>query len=130
MKRRIALLAVVAVAAAMSLSIVGAAGAASGSTQATKPVQKVTVLMYDFRFKFSKPKLKAGKTHFTVINRGKSIHDFDITRVHQMPFIQPGKTYKFTVTLKPGKFHYVCTVPRHDQLGMTGELTVVKPIPA
>jgi len=82
--------------------------------------------MVDFKFKFSlnASKLKAGKYQFTVQNKGKSIHDFDIVRVHNMPFIQPGKKTTFTVTLKKGSWHYVCTVPRHDQLGMSGELIV------
>ena len=30
----------------------------------------------------------------------------------------------YRVTLKPGTWRYVCTVPRHDQLGMAGEFTI------
>jgi uncharacterized cupredoxin-like copper-binding protein len=122
MKVRIALLVVAALAA---LSATGVAVA--GKVMAPKRgVQKITVTMVDFKFRFSKPTSKwiAGKTTFTVMNKGKSIHDFDIVRVKNMPFIAPGKKFTFTVNLKPGTWRYVCTVPRHDQLGMVGNVTV------
>jgi uncharacterized cupredoxin-like copper-binding protein len=127
MKNRIALLVTVAVAAAVTLSAVGAAiasRAASGPQNATVLPHKITVYMYDFRFKLSVAKAKTGKTTFTVINRGHSIHDFDLVKVHKTPFLAPGKKNVFTVTLKKGTWNYVCTVPRHSELGMHGKLVV------
>jgi plastocyanin len=121
MKHRIALL--TAAIAVIALVIVGGALAARDSKDATS-VQAVTVNMVDFKFRLSKTLLKPGKTTFTVYNRGKSVHDFDITKVKNMPFIAPTKKFVFTVTLKAGTWRYVCTVPRHAALGMTGKLVV------
>jgi plastocyanin len=120
MKHRIALF-TTAAAAVIALVIVGGALAARDSKDATN-VQAVTVNMVDFKFRLSKSLLKPGKTTFTVYNRGKSIHDFDIVKVKSMPFIAPGKKFVFTVTLKAGTWRYVCTVPRHAALGMTGKI--------
>jgi uncharacterized cupredoxin-like copper-binding protein len=97
-------------------------GASTAGTKAT--VQKVTVLMYDFRFKLSKSTVAPGKVTFTVINRGHSIHNFDLVGVHSSPFLAPGAQKTLTVTMKKGSVHYLCTVPRHAELGMVGDLTV------
>ena len=119
MKHRIALF--TAAIAVTALVIVGGAIAARDAKEATS-VQAVTVSMVDFKFRLSKTLLKPGKTTFTVYNRGKSIHDFDITKVKNMPFIAPGKKFVFTVTLKAGTWRYICTVPRHSSLGMFGKI--------
>jgi uncharacterized cupredoxin-like copper-binding protein len=127
MKNRIALLVALAGAVAVTLGAVGAAVASravSSPQQATVLPQKITVFMYDFRFKLSVARAKPGKTTFTVINRGHSIHDFDLVKVHKTPFLAPGKRNTFTVTLKKGTWNYVCTVPRHSELGMHGKLVV------
>jgi uncharacterized cupredoxin-like copper-binding protein len=127
MKNRTALLVALAGVVALALGAVGAAVAsrsASTPQQATVLPQKITVNMYDFRFKLSVNKVKAGKKTFTVINRGKSIHDFDLIGVKKTPFLAPGKKMTFTVTLKKGTKSYVCTVPRHSELGMHGKLVV------
>jgi plastocyanin len=123
--RRVAVI-FAAVATAATLALVGAAADAEG---VTAPAQKVTVTMTDFKFKLTKSgttvkSLKAGKATFTVLNKGKSIHDFDIVKVKNAPFIAAGKSGKYTVTLKKGTFRYICTVPRHVALGMSGTLVV------
>jgi uncharacterized cupredoxin-like copper-binding protein len=119
MFRRIGLILGIVVAVTVAVMLAGAGAAAK---DAATP-QKVTVLMYDFRFQLKKT-LAPGKTTFTVINRGKSIHDFDILRVKNMPFIAPGKRFTYTVTLKKGKWRFICTVPRHAAFGMNGNLVV------
>jgi len=123
MKHRIALLTSAAV-AVIALVIVGGALAAKDAKDAkdATSVQAVTVNMVDFKFRLSKLLLKPGKTTFTVYNRGKSIHDFDLVKVKNSPFIAPGKKFVFTVTLKAGTWRYVCTVPRHSALGMVGKI--------
>jgi plastocyanin len=42
----------------------------------------------------------------------------------QGPTVQGGKTSVVQVTLKPGKYTFLCTVPGHAQAGMKGTLTV------
>ena len=39
-------------------------------------------------------------------------------------FLVSSGTAAMTLTLKAGMWHYVCDVPRHDELGMHGDLTV------
>ena len=106
-------------------SLVAAAFLASAAVAArSATVQKDTVLMFDFRFKLSKPTLHPGKVIFTLINRGHSIHNFSIQGVHTSPFLPPGGHSTFTVNMKAGKYYYLCTVPRHESLGMFGNLIV------
>jgi hypothetical protein len=38
----------------------------------------------------SKATLAPGKVMFTAINRGHSIHNFDLVGVHRTPFLAPG----------------------------------------
>jgi plastocyanin len=121
MKHRIALLLTLAVATAAALTLAGTGTAAKQTVKA----QTMTVLMYDFRFKLSKPSLKVGKVTILLKNKGHSIHNFVVTGVKSSPFLAPGTQKTYTITFKKkGKFNYVCTVPRHAELGMNGVLVV------
>jgi plastocyanin len=121
MKYRIALLLTLAAAAAAAFTVAGASGASKNA----KVAQKMTVLMFDFRFKLSKTSVTTGPITITVINKGHSIHNFVLTGVKSSPFLAPGTQKTYTATFKKkGKVHYVCTVPRHAELGMVGDLTV------
>ena len=40
------------------------------------------------------------------------------------PIVQPGKTSKLTVDLKPGMYEFYCPFDGHKAAGMTGTLTV------
>ena len=112
------LLLTLAVAVTVAPTVAGA-----GPTRSTT-VEKVIVLVYDGRFKLSKSTVSPGKVAFTVINRGHSIHDFDIVGVHRSPFLAPGTRKTFTITIKRGSFEYVCTVPDHKGYGEFGRLIV------
>jgi plastocyanin len=124
--RKIAVIFAVAATTATTLALSGGAAVAEG---VTAPTQKVTVTMTDFKFRLTKSgtvvrTLKAGKATFTMVNKGRSIHDFDIVKVKNGPFIAGGNRGKYTVTLKKGTWRYICTVPRHVALGMSGKLVV------
>jgi hypothetical protein len=106
-------------AAAAAFMMAGAGAAGSNTT-----VQKVTVLIFDTRFKLSKPTVAPGKVTFTVINRGRAIHNFYIVGVHRSRFLAPGSRTTFTVTMKKGSFHYLCTIPDHAEYGQVGDLAV------
>jgi plastocyanin len=123
MKQRIALL--------VAATVVGVglfASVASARTQQPAAANKITVTMVDFKFKIVKPAvLKAGvKYTVTQINKGAAPHNFDIQGVKPAgKVISPGKSQTFTITFKKkGKYQYVCDVPRHAELGMSGFLTV------
>lgn len=118
MKTRLAIV----LASALAVTAVVASGAFA-QKQVT-PVT-VTVTMTEFRFKLSRTTVPKGRPIvFKVFNKGRSAHDFDFPS-KGTPFIAPTKSFVLRLTFsKGGIFRYICTVPRHVQLGMAGKLTV------
>ncbi len=95
---------------------------APGSTARAR-TQVVTVRMTEFRFAFSTKAVHPGKVTFRLLNKGKLTHDLRIAGKTSAK-VQPGKTGVLVVTLKKGKYPYLCTVPGHAAAGMKGVLTV------
>ena len=121
MKKHIGL--VLALAVVVGTLFAAVAGASSHASKATL----VTVTMTDYHFKLSKATgFKKGVAYtFKAINKGSSLHNFDIQGVKATKVITHGKTSSFTVTFKKaGKYQYICDVPRHAELGMAGFLKV------
>jgi uncharacterized cupredoxin-like copper-binding protein len=83
----------------------------------------VKVTATEFKFALSTKSVTHGSVTFTVVNKGKLAHDFKIGG-KKTPMLAPGKSGKVTVTLKAGKFPYLCTVPGHAAAGMKGTLAV------
>jgi uncharacterized cupredoxin-like copper-binding protein len=83
----------------------------------------IKVTATEFKFVLSPSTVKHGTVTFAVVNKGKLAHDFKIAG-KVTPQIQPGKSAKLTVTLKAGKYPYLCTVPGHAAAGMKGTLVV------
>ena len=110
MSKRIALLCIAA-------AVVAAPAVAAGTAT------KVTVTATEFHFKLSAGSVPHGTITFVLVNKGTIGHDFKIAG-KKTPVIAAGKTAKLTVTLKPGKYPYSCTVPGHAAAGMKGTLTV------
>jgi uncharacterized cupredoxin-like copper-binding protein len=76
-------------------------------------------------FKITMPStLTAGKYVFEAENDGKIEHDLAIKGGPKTKLIQPGGKADLTVTLKPGKYLFYCTVPGHEQAGMKINVTV------
>jgi uncharacterized cupredoxin-like copper-binding protein len=84
---------------------------------------RVSVTMIDFKFKFSPVKLASGTNRFTVVNRGQATHDLKIAG-KKTKLLNRGQKAIFTVTLKKGRYAFLCTVPGHARLGMKGTLVV------
>jgi uncharacterized cupredoxin-like copper-binding protein len=126
MSRRIALMVVVAgVVAALAASL--ALAAAPKPKVAEAGPTKVTVTMTEYHFKITPSiGLKHGvPITFTVLNRGKLVHNFDIQGVKATPVAGPGSKRTMVVKFtKAGRYPYVCDVPRHAELGMGGTLVV------
>jgi plastocyanin len=123
MKQRIALVVAAAVVGVGLFATVAAARSHDSSATANK----ITVVMTDFHFKITKPKVLKHGVKYTVteINKGTAVHNFDIQTVKAGKIIPKGKSQTFTITFKKaGKFQYICDVPRHAELGMAGQLTV------
>jgi uncharacterized cupredoxin-like copper-binding protein len=107
--------------AASAFAPLAPAAAAPSKTQAGTTVQ---VKAGEFFFKLSKKSLaKPGKVTFVVSNVGQVPHDFKIAG-KKTPLVSPGKKATLVVTVKKGKFPYLCTVPGHAAAGMKGTFTV------
>jgi uncharacterized cupredoxin-like copper-binding protein len=83
----------------------------------------VAVTASEFKFTLSKTSVPSGEIVFTVVNNGKLAHNFWIDG-KTTPLVQPGASATLRVTLDPGTFTYICTVPGHAAAGMKGSLTV------
>ena len=64
-----------------------------------------------------------GKIQFSIVNKGAVPHNFKIAG-KKTPLISPGQTKVLKLTLKKGKYSYLCTVPGHAAAGMKGVFTV------
>lgn len=109
----LSLVALVAIAAAVLGGSAGAAGTGG----------RVAVKMSEFKFILSTKTATHGTVTFTITNKGALSHDFKIGG-KKTALVKPGKTAKLTVTLKAGKYRYLCTVPGHAAAGMKGTFTV------
>ena len=98
----------------------------SSATCANPVATTVKVNEFDFGFTLSPATVPCGTVTFSQVNTGQANHNFDLNTVGGGAggFIDPGQTTTMTVTLKPGAFPYVCDVPGHAMLGMSGVLTV------
>jgi len=129
MKKQIGVVLAIAVVACGLYAAVAAASSSSHQAASSQQVvtKNVTVTMVDFHFKFSfaGPYKHGVKYVFKEVNKGNALHNFDIQGVKAGKVIPRGKTYSFAVVFKKaGKFQYICDVPRHAELGMSGRLTV------
>jgi plastocyanin len=113
-RRVLALLSLAGLAVATFLLAPGASGSPNG---------RYTVTATDFRFRIAPVRVTAGSTTFTVVNRGQASHDFKIAG-KRTKILNRGARTTLRVTLKKGRYAYLCTVPGHAALGMKGTLVV------
>jgi len=111
----------VLVVAGLSAGVLTAGGAANSSGSAATTKLKVTGT--EFKFAFSKRTATAGTAIFVVSNKGKVPHDFKIAG-KKSPTLKPGKSATLRVTLKKGRYKYLCTLPGHAPAGMKGTFAV------
>jgi plastocyanin len=111
-------------AAASSTSSAASAPSSAGSSKIAIAANPKGALMFD------KTSLtaKAGKVTFTFTNQAPEGHNFTIDTpggkaVGATPTFNGGSK-TLSVTLKPGKYTFLCTVPGHAMGGMKGTLTV------
>jgi plastocyanin len=135
---RLVTLALVALVAALGSGCGGGGGgdnnnAATTNTTTTQPTQPSggaatkTVSMKEYQFTPGDVTAKQGST-ITVENKGKIAHNLTVEqgskKVAGTDTFLGGKSEKLKVSLKPGKYTMLCTVPGHEQLGMKGTFTV------
>jgi uncharacterized cupredoxin-like copper-binding protein len=114
MKRIVSLVAVVAVAAAALFAVVAYGGGSTTTATTVKVTAKDTL-----RFVLSRKSAPHGKVIFKVTNKGRIKHDFKIAG-KKTKLLKHNQTVSLTVTLKKGKYKYVCTVDAHAAAGMKG----------
>jgi len=101
---------------------IGASSVLAAQNSTKKTVVKVSA-MDTLKFTLSTKTAKAGVVSFVVTNKGKLSHDFKIAG-KKTALLSAGKSATLTVTLKKGKYGYMCTVPGHAAAGMKGTFTV------
>lgn len=75
-------------------------------------------------FTASKATAPPGKIEFVMENPSPIDHNIALEGDGEGDVVGNGGTSRFSATLKPGKYVYVCTVPGHAEGGMKGDLTV------
>jgi uncharacterized cupredoxin-like copper-binding protein len=103
---------------ALGCMAVPALAAPSHATGTTVKVAALDTL----KFTLSTKTVHAGSVTFVVTNKGQLAHDFKIAG-KKTKLLKHGQTVKLTVTLKRGKYPYLCTVPGHAAAGMKGVIT-------
>jgi plastocyanin len=111
-----------AVLAACVALVLGGCGDGDGS-----PVPPGTVVLDDYEFRPRDVQASRGET-LTVVNEGGIAHNLTIERgsrrVAGTESFLNGDRERLRVDLPPGRYRMICTVPGHEDLGMTGTLTV------
>lgn len=106
------------------LILLGSLAAPALATRSHATATAVKVVAVEFKFTLTPSVIsKPGVVTFTVVNHGTVAHDFKIAGKKTVQ-IKPKKSATLTVTLKAGKYPYICTVPGHAAAGMKGTLTV------
>jgi uncharacterized cupredoxin-like copper-binding protein len=96
------------------------------TTCASPTATTVTVKEFEWGFTLSQASVPCGAVTFSQTNTGSVQHNFDILGVSggSGAFINTGQSTSMTVQLTPGTYPYLCDLPDHAGLGMSGQLTV------
>jgi plastocyanin len=105
-----------------------AGGGGGGGGGASQTLKETADPSGAFKFSASSLSAKAGKSTFDFTNDSPLAHNFTIEdssgkALGNTPTFMGGSK-SFTLTLQPGTYKFLCTVPGHAQGGMEGTLTV------
>jgi plastocyanin len=106
--------------ALLALSTVALGGAASARMQ---------VVAREFSFQLSRSQLKSGRVVIELANFGQDAHDLRVQRIGARhiagtPVVQGGGRADLTLTLRPGRYRFWCSVADHRKRGMSATLVV------
>src|SRR5437879_5454775 len=90
------------------------------------PPPELTLVMTDFAFEPKQLTLQPGQRATLVLqNKGSTDHNLAIPelRVNSDP-VAPGQTAKVEVAGPARVYKLICTIPGHEEQGMTGELRI------
>ncbi|HEV8338706.1 MAG TPA: cupredoxin domain-containing protein [bacterium] len=103
----------------------GGGGPQGGATPPPAGASTVSVTESEFKFDPKAMTAKAGQVTFQIKNGGSVEHNFIVEGSSiKVEGIQPGQTKDVSTTLKAGSYKVLCTIPGHQEAGMTGTLTV------
>ena len=100
-------------------------GADQGAAQAEDEGDQLQWVAIDIEFEEAPTQGKAGEQNVVLVNNGNAPHNVTIPDVSDEPIVEapPGESVSDVVTLEPGTYEFLCSVPGHESL-MKGELTV------
>ena len=123
--RKLSVPAVVAV-SVVALLATSASGLAASGTSAPSVV-KVTALASGLKYNTKTLRARAGKVKLVFTNLSTLHHNVRLEQGEKefggTKTIGKGTT-STVVTLKKGKYHFYCSVPGHEDAGMSGTLTI------
>ena len=105
----------------------GAAAAGPSGTAKADASNKLQIPADDtgqLAYQFKSAEAKAGKVTIQSQNDASVPHNIALKGGPEGEIVQGGKTSTITADLKPGKQTFYCSVPGHEQAGMTGTLTI------
>jgi uncharacterized cupredoxin-like copper-binding protein len=94
-------------------------------------VRLVEMTMTDFKIDPGTLTLPSGAITFAILNRGVIDHNLAIENSQRQILatsasFAAGRSGTFDVTLAPGNYTMVCTLPAHREAGMVGTLTITE----
>ncbi len=92
------------------------------------PTLKVNLIAEDIKWNITTINAKVNQPiEITVTNQGALDHDLVIEDYDINILLSPGDTEVFTITVDhPGTVTYICSIPGHEEAGMTGEIIVTE----
>jgi plastocyanin len=92
---------------------------------------RVQVTANEFSYTLSRLKVPAGQATIELVNFGQDPHDLRVQHVGArhiagFPVVAPGAHADLTLTLRPGRYSFWCSIANHRQLGMRGTLVVTR----
>jgi glucose/arabinose dehydrogenase len=113
---------------ALAAAFVACAAAFTGfaRSQPAAAVPTITVTMRDFAFRLSRSAVPAGNVRLVFVNTGSVSHDWVARGRKQLRSrrLSPRGRETAIFTLRKGVLHFLCDIPGHAKLGMTGTLAV------
>ncbi len=97
----------------------------AGPEAARPAVQRVEVLMREFKFEPARVEVQAGRVELVFRNEGVIPHDFAVPALGvKTEYIAAKKEQVVVLDLKPGTYPFECTIGGHKEAGMHGTLVV------
>lgn len=107
----------------LSIAALAALVLATPAPAPAAPAKTFAVQASDFRFTGIPRRTTPGTHLFKVRNTGRATHDLKIAG-KRTKLLRSGQSQTLRVTLRRGRYAYLCTVEGHAALGMKGTLIV------